>query len=127
MEKALSAEDKEVAYHMGYDAYNKREYAKAKEVFTTLVFSDPYVSAYWKGLASTLQMKDEFAEAAQAWALLALLNERDPLPHFHAAECLLASGEKGEAKKAVQCAKERVTSSEIREKINKLIKVCDGK
>lgn len=122
MEKALTREEKEIAYSLAFENYGKKEFRKAKKLFTTLIFSDPYNGSYWKGLAATLQMKEMYAEAAQAWAMVALLNERDPLPHFHAAECLLAVGEKNEAKLALKCAMKRLTTKDkaLKQHIKKL-------
>ena len=122
MEKALSPKEREIAYSLGYQHYEAGEFRLAKKLFLTLVYADPAQGLYWKGLAATLQMQERYAEAAQAWAMVALLNEKDPLPHFHAAECLLVLDEKSEAKKALQCAIERLLKEDkqLREQIKKL-------
>lgn len=122
MENALSLKEQEAAYTLGYEHYEKGEWRKAKRLFLTLVYANPSEGMYWKGLASTLQMQERYAEAVQAWALVALLDERAPLPHFHAAECLLALDEKKEAGKALQSARERLRKEdrELKEEIGKL-------
>lgn len=122
MGKTLSPKEREIAYSLGHEHYSQGEYRKAKKLFLTLIFSDPSQSSYWKGFAASVQMQEKYAEAAQAWAMVALLNERDPLPHFHAAECLLAVGEKSEAKLALKSAEERLKGKDrdLKHQIKKL-------
>lgn len=91
-------------YATAYGLYEKGDYRGAAQLFTQLVLTDPYSEHYWQGLASSKQMTQDYLAAVHAWAMLALLREHDPLPHFHAAECFLSLDEKEEALKALDAA-----------------------
>ena len=91
-------------YATAFGLYEKGDYRGASQLFTQLVLTDPFSAHYWQGLASSKQMAREYMAAVHAWSLIALLNEKDPLPHFHAAECFLSLEEKEEALKALDAA-----------------------
>lgn len=102
----LSAVEQESLYTAAFQFYEMANYAKAAELFSRLTQVNPFEEAFWKGLAGCHQMQGLWTEALHGWALCALLSEKDPLPHFHAAECLASNGEKEEAMKALSRAKE---------------------
>jgi len=91
-------------YATAFGLYERGDYEGAAQLFTQLVLTDPYSPHYWQGLASCKQMSQDYKAALHAWGVLALLREEDPLPHFHAAECLLSLEEKEEALKALDAA-----------------------
>lgn len=101
----FTAEEREIIYGAAFAKYQVGDYGHAVSFFTQLVLHDPGNIRFWKGLASSLQMKKDFKEALRAWATFALLSGHDPAGHFHAAECLLSIGEKDEAKKALEIAR----------------------
>lgn len=108
-------------YATAFGLYEKGDYRSAAHLFTQLVLTDPYSEHYWQGLASSKQMAREYLAAVHAWSLCALLNEKDPLPHFHAAECFLSLDEKEEALKALDAALDLSRDNErLSEKINLL-------
>jgi Flp pilus assembly protein TadD len=74
--------------------------------FTDLALQHPLDKEYWRELAISHQKQGNYRNAVIAWAFVALLAAEDPLPHLHAAECLLAQGEKDEAHKALKMALE---------------------
>lgn len=97
----FSAEEEENYYATAFALYERGAYRKASPLFTKLVLANPFSCTYWRALASSKQMGREYEAALHAWALVALLAPEDPLPHFHAAECLFALGEREEAKRAL--------------------------
>ena len=121
----LTAAEQEILYGTSCGLYETGDYAEAAGFFTQLVLHEPFQELYWRGLASAQQMEEKYQEALHAWSLVALLVDTDPLPHFHAAECLLSLNDKPQAVKALQCAEERLTEgqAELREKIHLLKEV----
>src|SRR5579871_3448065 len=91
-------------YATAFGLYEKGDYRSASQLFTQLVLTDPFSAHYWQGLASSKQMGREYMAAVHAWCMIALLSEKDPMPHFHAAECFLSLEEKEEALKALDAA-----------------------
>jgi type III secretion system low calcium response chaperone LcrH/SycD len=106
--KPMPQEEQEMLYSSGYGLYEAGNYEEATHLFTRLVLADPFMETYWRGLASCHQMTRNYEKALYAWALSSLLQEQDPWPHFHAAECLLSLNEKEEALKALNAAAERL-------------------
>lgn len=100
----LSLEQERPFYAAAFGHYEKGDYRGAALLFTQLVLTDPYSEHYWYGLASSKQMQQDYLAATHAWAMVALLKENDPLPHFHAAECFLSLDEKDDALKALDLA-----------------------
>lgn len=104
-----------------FELYESEDYRGASKLFTQLVLTDPYSEHYWRGLASSKQMVKEYQAALHAWSMVALIQNKDPLPHFHAAECCLALGEKEDALKALDAALDLCHQEEsLLEKINLL-------
>ncbi|MBS0620610.1 MAG: SycD/LcrH family type III secretion system chaperone [Verrucomicrobia bacterium] len=100
----LSSEEERRLYALGYEHYEREEYRQAAQIFTQLVLSEPFTHEYWRALASSKQMTKAYEAALHAWSLAALLQEGDPIPHFHAAECLIHMGETTDALKAIDAA-----------------------
>lgn len=99
-------------YTTAYELYEKGDYRGAAQLFTQLVLTDPFSEHFWQGLASAKQMASDYKAALHAWALVSLLKEGDPMPHFHAAECSLSLEEKQDALKALDAALDRAGQDE---------------
>lgn len=102
--KSLSESEWQHVYQTAYDCYEKEEYRTAGKLFTRLVLSNPFMGPFWTGLASAKQMSRDYEAAIRAWALSALLDLDNPMPHLHAAECYLYLEQKEEAQKALNAA-----------------------
>jgi type III secretion system low calcium response chaperone LcrH/SycD len=123
----LSCEEQEEYYAAGFSLYEQGNYTTAGRIFTQLVLTDPFSEKVWRGLAAAKQMEGEHLASLHAWSMAALLNEADPLPHFHAAECLLSLHEKNDALKALALAKEKCCNNRaLRDKIDLLIVTNGG-
>lgn len=123
----MSLDEQETVYAAAFGNYELGSYAEASSLFTALVLANPFQESHWRGLASSRQMEEKYQEALQAWSMVALLAEHDPLPHFHAAECLLTLRNAKEALKALNCAETRLSKEEpaLRSKIE-LLKATYG-
>jgi hypothetical protein len=97
---------------LAYSLYAASNYREGETLFRHLVTKEPLVKKHWFGLSSTLMMQRKYEEALMPWAMTALLGDEDPMPHFHAGECLFCLGQKEEAKKALLLAKERAPYDE---------------
>lgn len=111
----FTEEDVSLLYSLGYGLYEKCDYKNARTVFQRLVFARPYEIKYWTGLGAAQQMVKDFDDALTSWAMVSLLNDKDPLPHFHAAECYLSLKQFDEASKALSCSKERINNKQFPE------------
>lgn len=110
--------DLEKIYAAAYGLYEAGDYSKAAGLFTHLIFQKNFEARYWKGLAAARQMEGDQKAALHAWAVLSILSPADPLPHFHAAECMISLGEVEEAVKALVCSEKQ--SGAPKEKIELL-------
>jgi len=130
-QNAFSLQQQERLYALGYQYYHQARYADAVDCFTKLSFCNPFMQPYWCALASSEQMQAHYTEALHAWGVAALLQEKSPQPHFHAAECYFSLKEYTEAFKALQMAETLVTQSPedqaLLAKIYALKEVYNGK
>ncbi len=106
--------------------YENGDYEKAHGLFSLLSTQLPAQPEIWKGLAACSQVQKCYPEALLSWSMAALLDEHDPLPHFHAAECLFAQGEKVEAQKAIRLALDKPCTEEVLDRIVRLKEVIDN-
>ncbi len=110
--KPLTPEEKTTLYSAAYSLYNQGDYSRALQLFTHLVLNSPFCERSWRGLASTRQMSQDYKGSLHAWALTALLQDTDPSPHFHAAECYFSLGDRKEALLALDAAESLLSKSE---------------
>jgi type III secretion system low calcium response chaperone LcrH/SycD len=127
LEKAFSVEEQEELYAIAFQLYELGNYLHAGQFFKKLVLCNPFAEKYWRGLASCHQMQKEYLAAVHAWTSSALLEGNDPLPHFHAAECLFSLEQKEEALQALKAAESLLAHNEqhnnLRNKITLLKQV----
>jgi len=107
-DKAWSLEEKKILYRSACTFYQQKNYTLAHPLFMQLCATNPLEAFFWRGLAASLQMLSCWKEAMSAWCIVALLQEQDPTPHFHAAECLYLLKDPKEAIKALHQAEKRI-------------------
>jgi tetratricopeptide (TPR) repeat protein len=100
--------------------YEKGHIKEAIEGFSLLVLIAAEQANHWFGLAASWQVKGDYEKSLKAWSITALLDPENPLPHFHAAECLLSQNKKNEALKALRAAENRHPPRDLQEKIQLL-------
>jgi len=110
-------------YSQGYHFYENGHYDKAFLAFHKLVLSHPMEGKYWFGLASTLLQQKNYEKALHAWSIAALIDFKNPLPHFHAAECLFSLKLIDEGMLALKEAKKRSPKEDLSNKIEALVEV----
>ncbi len=100
--------------------YEKGHVDEAIQAFSCLVLLDADRASHWFGLAASWQVKGEYKKSLTAWSITATLDPENPLPHFHAAECLLSQNEKNQALKALLAAEKCHPPRDLLEKIQAL-------
>lgn len=113
-------------YSEAVQEYEAGHYDRAHDLFCNLSMELPMQPDVWKGLASCNQVRKHYPEALIGWSMAALLDANDPVPHFHAAECLLAKGDRIEALKAVRIALGLPCPEELLDQIVRLKEVIDN-
>jgi type III secretion system low calcium response chaperone LcrH/SycD len=106
-------EDVSLLYSLGFNLYEREDYATSKEIFQRLVLSRPYEKKFWMALGACHQMTRHFELALESWAMASFIDEHDPLPHFHATECYLALESPEEAFLALEETKKRLQDADI--------------
>ena len=101
-------------YAYAYEFYAHGHYEEAKSLFSLLVVKETKNVSYWMGLGACLQMQKKYKEALEAYAAAALLEttEKNPLPHFYAAECFIALNDVTSALQALNSASIIATKDE---------------
>lgn len=118
--------DLQALYSEAVQEYDAGHYDKAHDFFCYLSTELPMQPEIWKGLASCNQVRKYYPEALMDWSMAALLDPNDPMPHFYAAECLFAQGDRVEARKAVRLALGLPCTEEFLNQIVRLKEVIDN-
>ncbi|MGD0664257.1 MAG: hypothetical protein ABSA17_00815 [Rhabdochlamydiaceae bacterium] len=118
--------DHQAIYTDALQEYEMGNYDKAHDLFSLLSIELPTQPEVWSGLAACSQVLKYYPEALMSWSMAALLDEHDPAPHFHAAECLFAQGDKTDALKAVRIALSLPCTEEFLNKAVRLKEVIDN-
>jgi len=100
-EKVLAA-----LYANAYHLYDAGHFDQAIGPFQLLVTLNPYEEQYWMGLGAALQMNKSYEKALNAYAMAVLLDDENPYPHFHAAECYISLKNLDDVVKALNLAEE---------------------
>ena len=85
-----TTDEREALYQMAYGLYEQGRYSDALKLFSSLVMQDHHEPRYLFALGSTCQVLGRHTDALQHYMAAAVENADDPLPIFHAAECLIA-------------------------------------
>lgn len=99
---AMNPADCEALYAVGYGLYEQGRYLDSFKVFSLLVIHDHTDPRYLFGLGGACQMTGRYADALQHYMAVAVARVDDPLPVFHAAECLIAMCRINEARDSLR-------------------------
>ena len=91
----------ETIYAAGYAQYNAGRYDQAEKVFQFLTINNPYDRRFAIALGSVKQVKGDYREAIDYYAMASVMDMMDPVPLFHSAECLAALGQVDDAIEAL--------------------------
>lgn len=100
----LSDDMIEGLYTFGHRLYTTGKYDQAAQLFRLLIMLDSTQARFMMGLAACLHMKKDFESAATAYLLCGILDPRNPLPHYHAADCYMEMNQPGLAIQSLECS-----------------------
>jgi type III secretion system low calcium response chaperone LcrH/SycD len=106
-ELGLDDNDMEALYAVTYNMYTAGKYQDSARLFGMLGLLDPMDFRFIFGAASSMQMLGQYLLAAMQFQLAASIEQENPVPMQHTAECLLALKDKAGAKRALHYALER--------------------
>ena len=84
----------ESIYAQAYRFYNTGKYKDATELFRYLMMLNPTEAKYALGLAACFHLMKDFEAAAQIYLLCNMLDDKSPIPAFHASDCYLQMKDK---------------------------------
>ena len=91
-------------YTQACEQFAAGEIVGATRTLLALAAVEPREPTYWFGLGGCQQARAEHQAAVRCFAVAALLDSEDPLPHLFAAQSWLALGERSHANAAVEAA-----------------------
>ncbi len=98
---AVQDVDDESLYAVGHHLYAQARYDLALPVFGLLLLRDSLERRYLSAFAACLQMQGRPEAALPHYLTAAVLDPNDPVPVFHACECLVATGRQAEAREGL--------------------------
>ncbi len=99
--KGITNDELEAVYSLGFSYYNTGKFEDAQKLFEFLVLFDHLSSKYWFALGAVQQARKDYEKAVASYGYSSFLDLENPKPQYHAAECLLAMGDKGNAASAI--------------------------
>lgn len=111
----IKPEENEAIYQTGFVFYEQKRYTDAAKIFAFLVTLDHMNPKYLSALGGATYMLGLYEDALKHYAAATLIGIRDPLPCFHAAECLVALNRVPEAIKTLELAREMAGQKEEHE------------
>ena len=94
--------DNESLYAVGHHLYTQAQYELALPVFGLLLLRDGLERRFLCAFAACLQMQGRADAALTHYLTAAVLDPSDPVPVFHACECLIATGQPQAAREGLQ-------------------------
>lgn len=88
----LGDDTMEAIYSQGYNLYNQGRYKEASYIFRLLMLLDYMTPKYILGLAACLHRMKDYKSAANIYQLCGVIDPKNPLPHYHAADCYIQLG-----------------------------------
>ena len=104
-------------YADAYFLYETGYFEKALQEFFPLVLLQPLNKTYWFALSSCWQMQKNYLQAIEGWKMTSSLDDQNPYPYFHLAECYLSINDAKKACMALQEAEKRFPQEELENKI----------
>jgi type III secretion system low calcium response chaperone LcrH/SycD len=100
----ISDNTMEAVYTQAYNLYNQGKYKEASYLFRFLMLLDLTTSRYILGLAACLHRMKDYKNAANLYFFAGALDDKNPLPHYHATDCYLQLNKTGIAIISLQMA-----------------------
>ncbi len=107
----LSPEQFEALYAVGHNTYAAGKYEDAANFFGILISIQPFDARVYMGFAASLQMQKNYENAALFYQWACGIDQQDPSPMFHSAECYMAMNDVEGAKSALIYTLKRIEAS----------------
>jgi len=92
-------------YQAACEVFREGKHEEAQDGFLFLTTLNPYVYAYWLGLAMTHQLLEEYEQAIVAYESASKIESEAPMPCYYLAGCYLLLNRLAEAQKAIDLAR----------------------
>ncbi len=116
-------ENPETLYSEGLSHQEKGRLREAIAIFSFLCSRRPVEVRFWFSLSASLQEAKFYEEALRAWGVAAILQDQNPYPHFHTAECCFQLHHFTDAAQALDRSLDRIEGAHpLLEKIEMLKK-----
>ena len=99
--RGITNDELEAVYSLGFGYYNTGKFDDAQKLFEFLVLFDHLNAKYWFALGAVQQAEKMFDKAVSSYGYSSFLDLENPKPQYHAAECFIAMGDKGNAASAI--------------------------
>ena len=104
--RGITNDELEAVYSLGFGYYNTGKFEDAQKLFEFLVLFDHLSTKYWFALGAVQQARKDYQKAIASYGYSSFLDLENPKPQYHAAECYLAMGDKGNAASAIMALEE---------------------
>jgi len=91
-------------YGQAYRLYQTGRYNDASQLFRLLIMINSTDPKFTLGLGACMHMLKDYKAAAGIYALCAVIDPDNPLPHYHASDCFLQMNDKPSALIALELA-----------------------
>ena len=79
----------EAIYTQAYNLYNQGRYKESSYIFRLLMLLDFTTPKYILGIAACLHRTKDYINASNLYLLCGCLDPKNPMPHYHSADCYL--------------------------------------
>jgi type III secretion system low calcium response chaperone LcrH/SycD len=125
-EFGLKPDEMEAMYVVAYNYYKNKKFDTAAKNFAMLMLFDPMEYKYCLGVASSLYMMGEYDNAVMCYFFCTGLDQNQPAPFLHMAECFLQMGIKEDAveplEKAIQLCGDNPEYSAMKNRASVMLK-----
>lgn len=98
----ITSDELEALYTKGFQEYNAKQYSKAIETFSYLIYLNPYEKRFLFAFGALLQTVKDYKKAIYYYTLAAEQDIADPTITLHIVECLVALGMQEDALAALE-------------------------
>ncbi len=107
----MSQEQFEALYAVAYNTYVAGKYEDAASFFGILMSIQPFDARVYMGFAASLQMQKNYENAALFYQWACGIDQQDPNPMYHSAECYMAMKDIPAAKSALTYTLKRIDAT----------------
>lgn len=94
-------------YGQAYRLYNTGKYKDASQLFRLLIMLNTTEPKYAMGLAACFHMMKEYRSAIDTYTIVSMISPDNPVPFFHASDCMIQMGDNASAIIALEMAIKR--------------------